>query len=408
MLATLLPPAPRMSAPARPETRRIRTVRLEGWQDIPDLDNAWSALLQRARAGSVFQTLAWQMCWWRAFGAPHELLVVLAFSGPRLVGVAPMMVYRSGPFGAGSIRFIGSPNHASDFCDFIVDPDVPEALDALLENICGAAHQFSRIDLSHFPGHSQNLHRALDYFARRGLKACADFEMDAPVRVLGDRQADLKAAGKTSLKRHVAFFRKSGDLRFHRCTRMEEILGYLGEFFEQHKARWGRTSTPSQFGDPAQRRFYEDLVRELFPRGWLRFDVVLFNGQPLAFHFGFEYRRSFIYYKSTFDTRFAFKAPGEVMLKFLLDAAIEDKLDEFDFTVGSESYKYRFANRVRNVNRVLAFKSAHAYWLNRAAHNGKARLKRLLGRARTRPPAGPLPAGVPAGSEPQVVRGVSP
>jgi len=41
-------------------------------------------------------------------------------------------VYRSGPFGAGSIRFIGSPNHASDFCDFIVDPDVPEALDALL------------------------------------------------------------------------------------------------------------------------------------------------------------------------------------------------------------------------------------------------------------------------------------
>jgi len=307
-----------------------------------------------------------------------------------------MMITREkGPTGRvrSHVRFIGSENHASDYCDFITDPDVPEALGALLDNLSAGSSAIYRIDLSHFPTHSPHQARTLEYFKNRGMRAFAESRVDAPVRILGDVEADLKTANKSSLKRHAGFFQKSGELRFHRCTSEQEILGFLERFFEQHKSRWARTASPSQFFDPAQRAFYGELVRQLFPRGWLRFDVVLFNGEPLAFHFGFEYRRCFIWYKPTFDVRFAARSPGEVLIKFLLEDAIEKQLEEFDFTVGAEAFKYRFANRVRSVNRVIAFRSAGDYWVYRGLQGGKAMLKKLLGRDAT--PRGKLAASPP-------------
>ena len=208
------------------------------------------------------------------------------------------------------------------------------------------------------------------------MRTFAESPVDAPVRILGDDEADLKTANKSSLKRHTNFFQKSGELRFYQCGSEAEILGYLDRFFDQHRARWAQTDSPSQFFDPAQRAFYKELVREIFPYGWLRFDVVLFNGAPLAFHFGFEYQRRFIWYKPTFDNQFASKSPGEVLIKFLLEDAIKKKLEEFDFTVGSEPFKYRFANRIRFNNRLIAFSSVSDYWICL----GKSVLKKFLKR----------------------------
>ena len=118
----------------------------------------------------------------------------------------------------------------------------------------------------------------------------------------------------------------------------------LDRFFDQHKSRRALTGAPSQFHDAAQRDFYVRLIRALAPTGWLRFDVVLFDDAPIAFHLGFEHRGRFLWYKPTFDARLAAKSPGEVLIKLLLDDAIDRGLKEFDFTVGAEPFKLRFAN----------------------------------------------------------------
>jgi CelD/BcsL family acetyltransferase involved in cellulose biosynthesis len=363
---------------------KVRTIRMGGWEGISGLEAPWNSLVNRSPDSSVFQAFPWHLCWWRAFGGPHEPFVILAYSGSKLVGIAPMMITRRrGPTGRvrKELHFIGSTNHASDYCDFITDPDVPEALDALLEEICISSEGFDRINLSHFPSHFPNQARALEYFKNRGARISVELQAQALTRILGDDQADLKAANKSSLKRHTGFFQKSGDLRFHQCASEAEILGHLEQFFEQHKARWVQTDTPSQFLDPAQQAFYRDLVRELFPCGWFRFDVVLFNGAPLAFHFGFQYRRRFIWYKPTFDAQFASRSPGEVLIKFLLEDAIKKKLEEFDFTVGAESFKHRFANRTRFINRLVIFRSAGDHW----SYRSKSMLKKLLRRLRDGP-----------------------
>src|SRR5690242_19535484 len=82
---------------------RVRTTRVESWESAPDLDAAWTGLLERCAGCSVFQAFPWQLCWWRAFGGSHGLLVVLAHAGSRLVGIAPMMVTRE-KFSLGRVR----------------------------------------------------------------------------------------------------------------------------------------------------------------------------------------------------------------------------------------------------------------------------------------------------------------
>jgi CelD/BcsL family acetyltransferase involved in cellulose biosynthesis len=347
----------------------MHTAVLRTWAEVQSIEPAWNALTARMPDSSIYQEFDWHAAWWSAFGQGHELMVVACRSGDRVVGIAPMMVTMArSAWGDehSKIRFIGCLNHASDYLSFIVDPDVPEALDALLEALEGTFGTVDRIVLSHFPSHFDTFGRTLAFFRERGSQLLLESEQAAPYRRLGQVKDDQKAANRSSLRRRYNHFRRLGTLRFHRCSGEAEILAYLDQFFAQHIARRALTAAPSQFLDDAQRLFYREMVARLLPTGWLCFDVVEFNGDPIAFHLGFQYRNRFYWYKPTFDIAYAEHSPGQVLIKFLLEEAIARGLDEFDFTVGSEPFKYRFANGVRQNMRLTVIRSPVDYWLSRS------------------------------------------
>ena len=103
------------------------------------------------------------------------------------------------------------------------------------------------------------------------------------------------------------------------------------------------TDHPSLFNDARQGLFFTKLTEAADATNWLRFTVVLFNDNPVAFHFGFTYNKSFLWYKPTFDISMAKQSPGEVLLKQLLTYAIDNGLTNFDFGLGNEAFKQRFA-----------------------------------------------------------------
>jgi CelD/BcsL family acetyltransferase involved in cellulose biosynthesis len=73
------------------------------------------------------------------------------------------------------------------------------------------------------------------------------------------------------------------------------------------------------------------------------------NGKPVAFHLGFCYRGEYMWYKPTFDVELARSSPGEVLLRQLLLAALEEGANVFDFGLGDEAFKARFATQVNSV-----------------------------------------------------------
>jgi CelD/BcsL family acetyltransferase involved in cellulose biosynthesis len=351
----------------------IRIEELRDWRGVEPHAGAWNALARASAGATVFQSWEWHAAWWSVFGEDYRPCVLLAWAGERLAAIAPWAVTRGGR----ELQFIGSGDYASDYCDVLVDPACPEAVDAFADWLFANRRAWRRVDFRNVPsasGHRERLERRL---RDRSSWVVSEVESDAPTRLLGDAAADREVLNKSSLKRHFRQLSKAGRLEFEHLDDAGRVEPLLEAFFEQHVGRRALAGGRSQFLDPRQRRLYRALVRELAPRGWLRFAVVRLDGEPVAFHFGFEYASRFVWYKPAFSAAHSRHSPGEVLLRFLLEDAIARGLAEFDFTVGNEAFKYRFANRVRTTHRIRVYALPAGYWLRRARRLAKRLLKPL-------------------------------
>jgi CelD/BcsL family acetyltransferase involved in cellulose biosynthesis len=154
---------------------------------------------------------------------------------------------------------------------------------------------------------------------------------------------------KKSLVRHERGFRRDGELQVEHWRDGNAILPLLDEFFDQHVARWAATAYPSLFRKPSRRDFYRRLTSSAAAAGWLRFTRIQWRDRPIAFHFGFSYAGTYLWYKPSFAIDLAKRSPGEVLLRQLILAALQEEATTFDFGLGDEPFKRRFATRVEQV-----------------------------------------------------------
>ncbi|HEX5506080.1 MAG TPA: GNAT family N-acetyltransferase [Thermomicrobiales bacterium] len=335
----------------------------------------WNALVRHAETSTIFQTFEWLSSWCETLGAGRRLLVLLAWAGGELVGVAPLV-----RAGRRTVEFIGAG--VSDYADFIVPPHADDVRRALGDRLLALRGEWDRLELANVPEGSATPEYLEARCRERGLRVDRRVLYDCPTYRFGDAAADQQLVRKKSLRRHVNYFQRTGRLECAHCETIEEVRGYLDQFFDQHARRRALTDAPSAFLDERQRDFFRRAAEALLPAGWLRFAVVRFDDAPLAFHFGFEYGGRFIWYKPSFDPSYASHSPGEVLLKYLFDDALARGVAEFDFTIGEEAFKYRFANHVRRNEVVRVYRRAPAYFLERLLRDGRARLKRSPALAR--------------------------
>jgi CelD/BcsL family acetyltransferase involved in cellulose biosynthesis len=320
-----------------------RVTILDGFDDPRITPEVWNGLLRRGSDNCVFLTYAWQRSWWESFGR-GQLLLIAAECGGKIIAVAPLFSE------AGMVYFVGSGG--SDYLGFVGDVGDVRVLMRLLEAARrGVGADFIGFAFYMVPDDSPIGRNLATVAEPLGLESYDQGELPAPVMELsGDRAAAAAAAAdKTSLVRHEKYFRRAGALEVRHFTKGGDILPQLDAFFEQHVRRWRDTPYPSLFLDGRQRDFYERVTRLGGAEGWLRFTRVDWNSGPIAFHFGFCYAGSFLWYKPSFEVALARRSPGEVLLRQLILAASEEGATTFDFGIGDEPFKRRFATRVKLV-----------------------------------------------------------
>jgi len=120
--------------------------------------------------------------------------------------------------------------------------------------------------------------------------------------------------------------------------------------------------------------------------------VVEFNGLPIAFHFGFDYSGSIIWYKPSFDVQYAEHSPGLLLTRKIIEDGLARSRRELDFTIGDEAFKGRFANLSRFNIALSVYHNLPSAW--RA--QGWRWLRRNLGRARRQLVGATAPTPAPA------------
>ncbi len=321
-------------------TTTITARLLQGFNDPSFTPAQWERLLSTGPSDVVFLTWQWQSAWWETFGR-GELLLIAAERDGEVIALAPLFAE------AGMVYFVGSGG--SDYLDFIGDIRETDVIDALLPKAKSCVADFVGFVFYHMRDDFQTGGKLQESAARLGLKFLDEGDLPAPILELTDKENALAAAQKKSLVRHEKFFSRDGLLKVSSFNQGEEILPHLEEFFAQHRERWAGTPYPSLFCDEKQRRFYRLLTAAAAGTGWLRFLRLDWQGRAIAFHFGFCYRGNFLWYKPTFAVDLARHSPGEVLLRQLLLGAIAEGAHTFDFGLGDEAFKSRFATRVNRV-----------------------------------------------------------
>ncbi len=319
----------------------------QNFNDPPLGKSAWNRLLARSETHSVFLTWQWLSTWWECFDEGATLFTFAVERDNELVGIAPLMVRREN--GIRYVEFLGMGS--SDYCDVIaLEENKADVLRAVLDALFKRRDRWDRIRLRYLPAHSNTAKSLASLPLPAGWEYLQEVEATCPaLSIEASRVFAESCAQKKSLVRHARYFERLAPLRFHHALDADEILDRLPEFIEQHRDRRFMAGDHSLFDDPRHKRFYERMIPVMLEAGLLRFGVLQWKDEVLAYHLGFHYDGVFTWYKPTFNVDWARYSPGEVLLKCLLEDALENGVRVFDFTVGDEAFKERFAN-VKNEN----------------------------------------------------------
>lgn len=337
----------------------MRLVLSRRLSDNPVGRDQWNAHVKKTVNATIFQTYEWFECWWAAFGGQQQLFLITMWDGELLVGIAPLMILRRR--GLRQLEFVGSPN--ADYQDFILGKRSTELLPILLRYIFEQRNSWDMMVLRNVPTDSPTF-ALLPKAARSiGLKVTDTERVDCPTLEIDSRPEETrKLLNRYSFRRRIKGLRQRGELTFTRCTTEEQLDRYLPQFFDQYVERRHGTRAAVAFQRPDVRAFYSSLARSLLRSGWLHFSVLESAGHQIAFHFGFEFDCRLYWYKPSFDPAFARNSPGKVHLSFLIRDASTRRLQELDFTVGSEPFKYRYSSTHRTNANLRVFSRS---WLHR-------------------------------------------
>ena len=328
-------------------TRESEKLLVEGWDE----------LLCCTKSDFVFLTSAWLRSWHQTLGQSRDLILPTVHRDNRLVAAAAF--YDDG----GVVRF--AADDRADYGDVLLHESLNEnekvdAVEELLGKAKAQTGTFKHFMLNRVRD-SSPLMRALSRSGR--WHASLPYSTVAPAMSMQVVDEKLK---KKSLRRHENGLKRRGTLTFEVYTRPDDIAVRLDDFFAQHIDRWAASTSPSLFNHVGNQEFYRALVSDLGSTGSIRFAELRLDGVLVASHFGFFHAGTFTWYKPTYDPALAKHSPGEVLIKRLLEAAQNEGADLFDFTIGNEAFKSRFATEVEAVHNLYVTDSKFYSYLRDA------------------------------------------
>ena len=287
----------------------------------------------------LFQHFDWIASWVRAYKKDRRLCVAAVFDATGVKGFLPLV------FENRILRFAGYS--VADYNGLICDPEcaaqvLEVALDALLR-IDG----WDRIVLDNVQAHSP-LAASLGVLSsriRRRLEVIRG--IPCPALVLTGQKERILNGILAKSRRKVNALQRLGQVRFRHIEDTEELKSHLPAFYRQHINRWAVDGIRSRFMDKESLDFYEGLLARPHIRNHFRFSILEVNDRPAAYLMGIEVNGKYSFYKPTFDIDLWDHSPGLVLLFSLFQYLKTTEINEFDFGLGGEAYKYRFSNVIR-------------------------------------------------------------
>lgn len=323
-----------------------------------DLAGEWDQLLATAAEANVYLTRSWTGAWWRAFGrgprlqaCRSELHVVTVRRDGALVALAPLLSVRlgAGPLGVRVLMGIGQEN--ADFGGLLVADGDAGALDAVVEHLASELGRGRTVlNLTRLADDSQLL-AALRSRLGTGWRFHQQEHEAYPfldLRALEEPERQVrKLLKKNDVPRRTRRLGEEGEVGW--VYDAPDPERGLAAFLRLHDLRWEGRAPNGPFTSIPGRAFLLDASRGLHAEGRLRLSFVTLDGRPIVGRFGTVFGGFYQGMKSGWDPTYATYGLGHMVVGRLIEQALADGLDGFDFMRGAGDHKAAWTNQSRDV-----------------------------------------------------------
>ncbi len=331
---------------------------IQDGERFDDLREEWTELLRDSAADSLFLTWEWLRTWWRHLGGGRKLFIVAVRRGGRLLAIAPFSK-RSGVFTwpMPIFEFLGMGTVGSDYLDVIVRRGSESEVREVLARGMGGWQ--ASLALGQLREQASAVSVAQRLAEERWAVSSERTDVCPFIPLTGHTfDSYLGTLGREhryNFRRRLRSLERDAAVRFEKVEDEDGRREALAALFALHDERWRTRGGSDAFDAAPLLAFHDEFSRLALQFGWLRLFVLLVDGQPTAALYGFRHGRTFSYYQSGWDPRFAPRSVGLVTLGLAIRSALEEGAEEFDLLHGSESYKFHWAREVRHLARIEAY-----------------------------------------------------
>ncbi len=333
----------------------MHVVRAANWQELEPFADQWD----RLDGGVPFRSWPWLECWWRHYGAPHELYVLLvqddsptADARESLIGAAPWFLESSGPRGR-AVRMLGSGEVCSDYMGLLALPgreeDVARAVAGWLTRAAEARNGSDRNDswdLLELTGVASTDATIAQLVALLAESGCSVHRRPGPncwrIELSGswdDYLGQLSKSHRKQVRRVERRLLESGRAVLCTAANVDELDRGLEILIDLHQRRRTSLGEPGCFASPQFDGFVRDVASQMHERGALQLQWVELDGRAAAAELHLVGGDVVYAYQAGIDPEQIDEEPGRIINVATLKKALDEGRRAFDFLRGDEPYK---------------------------------------------------------------------
>lgn len=329
-------------------TSRVDVATVTDEAGLRALAPEWTALHARVGHDHPFVSHEWVQSWWQAFGAGHQLHVVVARRGGECIGIAPFM--------QGPARMYGVPFEQLELIGNVHTPrnDLlcaePAAYDAMVAHVV-QHRSWDLLVLPQLVDGSPTVEEISRLSVDQRLRTGLWVGQASPVlRLSGDlatRERLVSAKQRANLRNKARRLAKLGPVDIETITGGAGLSGAVAEGLLLEAAAWKSANGTAIVSDPDAERFYTSLAEAMAARGWLELRFLRVGGRRIAFAYGLHYGDTLFMLKQGYDPKLHDCSPGMLMWQRIIEDGYQRGIAAIDFLGDAEPWKLSLGAELR-------------------------------------------------------------
>jgi CelD/BcsL family acetyltransferase involved in cellulose biosynthesis len=313
----------------------------------------WNRLVLKIQTATPFQSWEWNFGMAK-YNDPHVRLriVVAEDKNGQMVGIAPFWIRSSGLPGLNVLEFIGS--HPSDYSDIIF-------LNDYKDGFVNALKEWSDENKEWRIAHFENLRWNLGELGNRDGSSEFRPSFICPYaslpKTMGEYELKLRKNLRRTIRRQRKLLGSDGRMSFSTSQTTSQLKADLPVLFDLHQQRLRVKGERGRFFDKHWIETFKEISLMMQQAGFLKFGVMRIDGQPAACVYNFRLHKREYAYLGGMAADYAQHSPGSLLHHYMIEEAINDGVQIYDFCRGDESYKYSWTNEKFQLSEMILTRS---------------------------------------------------